>query len=97
MISKEDVSRIANLAKLDFSEDELQRFVPGFGSILDYFQQLENIETEDVEPTYHAIHGNELQTPLHPDECSASLPPEAAVGEAPETKENQFRVPKVIE
>ncbi|UCF37951.1 MAG: Asp-tRNA(Asn)/Glu-tRNA(Gln) amidotransferase subunit GatC [Acidobacteriota bacterium] len=96
-ISKREVEKIADLAKLRFAESDLDDFVPTFRQILDYFNQLENIDTSDTRPTYHAIHGDQLATPLREDECRPSLPHEEAMNAAPEKKQGHFRVPKVIE
>ena len=97
MSAEKQVEKIAALARLQFDPESLEEFVPTFEQILRYFEQLEKVETEEVERTYHALHGLQLETPLRPDEPTASLPVEEALGNAPETKDNHFRVPKVIE
>jgi aspartyl-tRNA(Asn)/glutamyl-tRNA(Gln) amidotransferase subunit C len=96
-ISKLEVERISDLARLEFAEAELSRFAPTFQQILDYFSQLENINTDTIEPTYHAFHGQNLATPMREDICAESLPHDDAMEAAPEKREGQFRVPKVIE
>lgn len=95
--AKDEVSRIANLGKLEFSEEELQKFVPGFQQILSYFELLETVPTEDVEPMYQALLDDGEGTPWREDVRSESLPAEDATGNAPDRKDQQFRVPKVIE
>ena len=97
MSAREQVDKVAALARLRFEAEGLETFVPTFEQILDYFEQLKQIDTEAVEPTYHALFGQELETPLRADECGESLPVEEALGNAPETKDGHFRVPKVIE
>lgn len=52
MITNEQVKHIANLAKLKFSEDELEGFTEKFSDILDYVEKLEEVNTEDVAPTF---------------------------------------------
>lgn len=52
MITKEQVKHIANLAKLKFSEDELEGFTEKFSDILDYVEKLDAVNTEDVAPTF---------------------------------------------
>lgn len=96
-ISKHEVGKIATLARLDFGEADLERFVPSFQQILDYFEQLEAIDTGDVEPTYHTLEGQPLETPLQPDECGESLERDQVMSQAPQERNGQFRVPKVIE
>lgn len=92
-----EVERIARLAKLEFETSEMERFVPGFDQILRYFEQLRRADTEDVEPTCHALVGEELRTPMREDRCGESLSVEEALRNAPESRDDHFRVPKVIE
>ncbi|HOM99103.1 MAG TPA: Asp-tRNA(Asn)/Glu-tRNA(Gln) amidotransferase subunit GatC [Acidobacteriota bacterium] len=91
------VERIAELARLEFGEDELVEFAAGFRRILEYFRQLREVETDDVAPTYHALLGSEAGTPLRDDEVQESLPSEEVVRAAPESHDGRFRVPRVIE
>jgi len=97
MSTRNQVDRIAALARLKFEAESLETFVPTFEQILEYFEQLKQVDTEGVEPTYHALFGQELATPLRDDECGSSLMPEDVLSNAPEAKEGHFRVPKVIE
>lgn len=94
---KATVEKIAELAKLEFEPEALDRFVPTFEQILGYFEQLEAVDTAHVEPTYHALHVDALETPLRPDECASSLDREDVLRSAPESREGSFVVPKVIE
>lgn len=93
----DEVDRIADLARLDFGGPERDRFIPTFEQILDYFRQLEEIETGGIEPTYHALDEAESGTPLRADSDRPSLPVEEALRNAPHAREGHFRVPKVIE
>lgn len=52
MITNEQVKHIANLAKLKFSEDDLEGFTEKFSDILDYVEKLDAVNTEDVAPTF---------------------------------------------
>ena len=92
-----EVGRIAALAKLEISEEDSQRFALQFQQILDYFKQLDEISTTDIEPTYHALEAETLETPLREDQSEDSLSPEDVMANAPSAVENQFQVPKVIE
>jgi len=96
-VTRDEVERIAQLARLEFDEPGLDRFIPGFEQILGYFEQLGSIDTESVEPTYHAVWGQELSTPLRDDETAPSLSVEEAISEAPDGRDGYYRVPKVIE
>jgi len=84
-ISREEVARIAHLARLSLSEDEAGAMAADLDTILD---------TEGVEPTAHVL---PLATPFRPDEPRPSLPPEAAVANAPDHQGTAFVVPAVIE
>ena len=97
MNAENQVEKVATLARLRFDAESLETFVPTFEQILDYFEQLKQIDTEAVEPTYHALFGQELKTPFRVDECGESLSMEEALKNAPETQDGHFRVPKVIE
>lgn len=51
MLSKDEVAHIAKLAKLELSDEELERFTPQLGSILDFFGTLQKVNTDDIEET----------------------------------------------
>lgn len=96
-MTKDEVRRIAKLARLEFEDEELKRFVPQFQQILDYFEQLGKVDAQGVEPTYHALFDQDLEDSLRSDSCSPSLSVDDSLGEAPDTGDGHFRVPKVIE
>ncbi len=91
-----DVAKIAELARLDIEPDQLESVSANFSEILEYFKRLEEVDTSGVEPVYHAtiLSGDTLAEDIH--EPDAILIGEV-MGSAPLSKENQFRVPKVIE
>ncbi len=95
-ISREEVVKMARLARLNFSGQELDEFVPQFREIIDYVDHLEELPTEGVEPLYQALAPQDQQRELRPDEVHPSLSSEEALQNAPDAKEGQFRVPKVI-
>ena len=94
-VSIDEVKKIAALSKLRYEAAELDTFVAHFQEILDYFAQLNSVSTDAVAPTYHALEVS--GTPYRADETHESLPRAAAVANAPEESDCQFRVPKVIE
>ncbi|MGW8179047.1 MAG: Asp-tRNA(Asn)/Glu-tRNA(Gln) amidotransferase subunit GatC [bacterium] len=96
-IDASEVERIATLAKLRITGEDSERFALQFQQILDYFEQLENISTTDIEPTYHALEIERLETPQREDQAVESLSAEEVMANAPSNVENQFKVPKVIE
>jgi aspartyl-tRNA(Asn)/glutamyl-tRNA(Gln) amidotransferase subunit C len=95
-LTRDEVKQIARLARLEFDDAGLDRFIPRFEQILCYFEQLKGIETDSVEPTYHAVWG-ELNTPLREDQTAPSLTVDEAVDGAPDSRDGCYRVPKVIE
>jgi aspartyl-tRNA(Asn)/glutamyl-tRNA(Gln) amidotransferase subunit C len=88
------VERVAALARLALSEDEVASMTHDLEQMLDYVATLESLDTEGVPPT---AHGFELATPLRPDEPVEPLDPELAVANAPEREGTAFLVPKVLE
>ncbi|MFC1997675.1 Asp-tRNA(Asn)/Glu-tRNA(Gln) amidotransferase subunit GatC [Chloroflexota bacterium] len=90
----EEVSHIANLARLELSEDELNRFRGQLSTILDYFQQLESLDTAMVPPTASVSAG---QTPLRTDQTRSGLSLSELLHNAPESDERLFRVPPIFE
>jgi aspartyl-tRNA(Asn)/glutamyl-tRNA(Gln) amidotransferase subunit C len=92
-ISLEDVEYVANLAKLELSEEEKRRFQKELSNIIKYIDQLNELDTEDVPITSHVAL---LQNVFREDEILPSLSPDEALANAPEKKDDFFKVPKVI-
>ncbi len=93
----EEVQKIADLAHLRFSAEELEVFVSQFKRILDYFEQLKTAPTEGVEPTYHALQESNPEAGLREDQMRPSLDVQVAIEQAPQSGKGYFTVPKVIE
>jgi len=96
-IRTREVEEIAELAHLKFDSQELERFVGHFQQILEYFTQLERVSTENVESAQQAVEGGKLATPTREDEVKPSLPVATALENAPDSSEDHFQVPPVIE
>ncbi len=96
-ISTGEVEKIADLAKLKFDAQELERFVDQFQEILEYIAKLEAVPTEEVEPTYQALEQEDLATPTREDEVKPCFSVGTALANAPDSSEDHFRVPPVIE
>ncbi len=92
-ISKEEVLHVAHLARLEFSEEELERFTTELSRILEYMNKLSELDTSSVEPMYHAI---ELENVFRKDVVRESFTEEEILKNAPRKKESYFVVPKVI-
>jgi aspartyl-tRNA(Asn)/glutamyl-tRNA(Gln) amidotransferase subunit C len=96
-ITRAEVMKIADLARLHFSEEELDAFTVQFQRILDYVEQLKRVNVDSVEPTSHVSISAESGLPVFRDDVvKASLPVEESLGNAPDPGAGHFRVPKVL-
>ena len=93
-ISKQEVIDTAELARLDFEDSELEKFTEQLGNILEYIEDLNELNTDGVEPTSHVL---ELTTPLREDRVKQLITTEEALQNAPDKDDDFFVVPKVIE
>ena len=93
-ITKEQVAYVAKLAKLTVTEEEKEKLTLQMEQVLNYVGQLNELSTEGVEPTSHAIL---LENVFRVDEETPSLSVEAALRNAPDQEKGFFKVPKVIE
>jgi len=93
-MTRADVERIANLARLSFSPEEAAAMALQLDAILDYVALLNELDTQGVEPTAHAI---PMSTPLREDRAFPGLSPSLALANAPQKEGTAFRVPKVID
>ncbi len=94
MISREEVLKLAELARLSLSEPEIASLQKDLDQMLEYVKQLQSVDTDGVEPMSHSI---ELKSVMRPDEVKPSLPVEEALKNAPERVDDFFKVPKVID
>jgi len=93
-ISKDDVIKVAELARLEFEEEETQLFTEQLGNILEYIEKLNELDTKNVEPTSHVL---DISTPLRDDKVVKWLSIEEVLQNAPESEDDFFVVPQVIE
>ena len=92
MISRQEVEHVARLARLHFEEEELARLQPELGRIIDYVQQLSELDLSGLETTSHAV---ALKNVLRPDEPVLGLTHEQATANGPQIERGQFVVPKI--
>ena len=88
------VEHIAHLARLSLSEDEEKTFSQQIGSILEYVEKLNELDTSGIEPTSHVF---EMKNVMREDMIWPSLPVDNALANAPDRSGNFYRVPKIIE
>ncbi|MBK1834241.1 Asp-tRNA(Asn)/Glu-tRNA(Gln) amidotransferase subunit GatC [Roseibacillus ishigakijimensis] len=86
--------RIAELARLDLNEDELATFQNQLAPILTHIDTLSAIDVEGIEPTAHPTPVFDV---LRPDSPRPGLSPEAVLQNAPDSAQEQIRVPKVVD
>lgn len=92
-VTIKDVEHIAKLARLEFTEDEKQKFTHQLNQILAYVEQLNKLDTSKVEPLSHVI---ELSNVFRSDVAKPGLSPDEALRNAPAKTDKFFKVPKVI-
>ncbi|MFH2001692.1 MAG: Asp-tRNA(Asn)/Glu-tRNA(Gln) amidotransferase subunit GatC [Planctomycetota bacterium] len=94
MIDKERVRNVSQLARLGLGDEELEAYVEELGRILEYFQEVDKIDTEGVEP---GDHPNPPPGPLRIDLQQPSIPREIIMGNTLYSVEGFYQVPRVIE
>lgn len=93
MIDIDQVRKVASLARLELSEAEEQQFTGQLNSILDYVQQLDELDTKDVPPTTRAI---EVSNITRLDQLVTFPGREDILSSAPDREEDFFKVPKIM-
>jgi aspartyl-tRNA(Asn)/glutamyl-tRNA(Gln) amidotransferase subunit C len=93
-LSREDVEHIALLARLHLTAEEKERFREQLSSILDHFSKLQELDTSDVQPMSSVV---VEQSRLREDVPGAAMPRGDLLRNAPETTDDQFRVPPVLD
>ena len=93
-IDPDQVRRIARLARINLTPDELEQFAGQLSDILDYVDQLSELSTDRVEPTTHPL---KISNVFRQDQALRSLSSEEALANAPKKHKDFFAVPKVLE
>jgi aspartyl-tRNA(Asn)/glutamyl-tRNA(Gln) amidotransferase subunit C len=91
---KMDIEKVARLARLELSEEEKVTFGNQLEQVLNYMEQLNQLDTTGVEPTSHAI---PLFNVFKEDEVRPSFSQEEVLAIAPDEENGHFKVPKIIE
>ncbi|HET9482211.1 MAG TPA: Asp-tRNA(Asn)/Glu-tRNA(Gln) amidotransferase subunit GatC [Candidatus Polarisedimenticolia bacterium] len=96
-ISLEEVKRVAALARLSFSDGELETLRGQLDGILEYIGKLDRLATEGVEPAVGPPAPDpRRKVELREDALSPTLSPDEALANAPESDRGHFKVPKVM-
>jgi len=92
-VSKEDVKHIANLSKLNLTDEELEKYTTQLSDIVSFANELSNINVEGVKPTAHIL---DIKNVFRKDEIINESDKEELLANAPSQDEGMFRIPKVI-
>jgi len=92
-----DIRKIAKLAHLEITDEEVEIYTPQMAGIVDYIEQLNELDTDGIEPMNGGFtsEGSETET-IRDDAIIPSIGTDAALEEAPAAAEGHFRVPKVL-
>jgi aspartyl-tRNA(Asn)/glutamyl-tRNA(Gln) amidotransferase subunit C len=92
-ITKDEVLYVARLARLDLDDESIERFAGQIDEILGYIDKLNQVETEGIRPTSHAIF---LTNAFRDDTPGEHLSRDRALANAPDKEDGNFVVPKVV-
>lgn len=93
MLTKEQVEHVAMLARLEFSDEEKEKYAAQLSSILKHIEKLSELDTADVPPTAHVL---PIKNVFREDKVGQHLSNEEALQNAPDSEEGSFRVPKIF-
>ena len=93
-LTRDDVAHLSRLARIEASDDELDRLVGQLGVILDAVARVADVAADDVPPMSHPL---PLTNVTRPDEPRPSLSPAQALAGAPATEQQRFWVPRILE
>jgi aspartyl-tRNA(Asn)/glutamyl-tRNA(Gln) amidotransferase subunit C len=93
-LAPDDVRKVAALARLKLSDEQIERLTPRLAEVLSYVATLAAVDTENIEPMAHAI---ELTNVLREDAVTPGLSREQALANAPKTDGRYFLVPPILE
>lgn len=93
MIDRDQVRKVAHLARLELTAEEEEQFTTQLGSILDYFEQLSELNTDNVSPTTRVI---DVSNVTRPDDLQPYPYREEILSCAPDQEGEFFKVPKIL-
>ena len=96
-INQSDIEKVAQLAHLELDEEELNTFGRQMTEIVNYVEQLNELNTKNIEPALGGLtpEGEDTES-SRADELAGSLGQKTALAEAPDPASGHFRVPKVL-
>jgi aspartyl-tRNA(Asn)/glutamyl-tRNA(Gln) amidotransferase subunit C len=93
-VSKKDVEYVADLARLEFTEEEKENLIKDLNKVLEYMEKLEKLDTENTDIIVNPYY---IENKFREDRVEDSLPLDAVIGNAPKNLEEYILVPKIIE
>ena len=93
-ITKEQVNHIAHLSRLEIQEDEVDGYIEKLEKVVDLFNELNSVDTENIKPTYHVL---DLVNVFRADVAQEGMNREEVLKNSKETEAGQFKVPTIIE
>lgn len=92
-LTRDEAAHVARLARIDLTEEELDRFAGQLATVLDHAAQVAAVDTTGRAPTAHPL---ALRNVLRPDEPRPSLDRGTVLAEAPVAEDGRFRVPRIL-
>ncbi|BDC36485.1 MAG: Asp-tRNA(Asn)/Glu-tRNA(Gln) amidotransferase subunit GatC [Candidatus Methanoliparum thermophilum] len=93
MIDKKTLEHIGKLAKIELDDKDIDEFLPQLQSILDLFDEINSVETETVEPTFHVFG---LKNVFREDDVKPSLDREDVLKNVPKKEKDYVKSPKIL-
>lgn len=92
-LTRDDVAKLAHLARIAMSDEELDRLVPQLAVIIESVAAVSGVAADDIPPSSHAL---PMQNVMRADEVRPSLLPEQVLAGAPEEEQQRFKVPRIL-
>ncbi len=96
MITRKDLEHIGWLARIELGEEDKEKYTPKLNSVLDYFSELDEVDTDGVEPTYHVLPLSNVFREDEPAVPTQSLSQEEALSSAPKKQDGFFKAPRMM-
>ena len=89
-----DIAKVAHLARIALSDEELEMYGAQLGDILEHAERVQALPTDGVEPTSHPL---PMVNAFRPDVVTGSLDRDEVLAEAPASEDGYFRVPRILD
>ncbi|MBP0726009.1 Asp-tRNA(Asn)/Glu-tRNA(Gln) amidotransferase subunit GatC [Bacillus sp. RG28] len=93
-ITMDEVKHVAHLARLAVTEEEAEKFAKQLGAIIEFAEELNELDTTNVKPTTHVL---KMRNIMREDKPAKGLPLEDVLKNAPDHQDGQIKVPTILE